>query len=126
MGALLSTLSTFYLSALLLGFEVSPGDTAVVAHVPETVKLCGVRARCDIQVGLVDTIDRQAGQIPRVDVKTKVTGLPAERACAIITKRSRDGRCHRAASARTSGGSHCPTWGYAKGWGAGQRLGWSR
>ena len=62
---------------LRLGFEVAPGDGAVIANVPETTNLGRViRIRSNIDMRGVDAVDRGIGSIPRVDVAAQVAGLP--------------------------------------------------
>jgi hypothetical protein len=56
----------------LFRFEVAPGKIAGVTDVPETVYL-GWQIGCsNIYVGEIDAIDRQAGEIPGVDVATQI------------------------------------------------------
>ena len=70
---------------------MTPGDAAIIANIPVAADLGRIGTGCDIEIGLVNAVDRQAGQIPRVDVRTEVAGLPAERTCAIITEWGGDG-----------------------------------
>ena len=90
---------------LRLGFEVTPGNGAVIANVPETTDLGRVRTGGRIEIGDVDTIDRDAGSIPRVDVAAQVAGLPTVGARAVKGEGRSDGRCHRAARTASGRGS---------------------
>jgi len=88
-------------------FEVAPAEVARVADVPVAVDGRRVGARPDPAIGEIDTIDRQASQVPGVDVGTQVARLPAEGAGAISGERHADGRRDRAA--RTTG-RRCGRW----------------
>src|SRR5688572_9251253 len=83
----------------LFGFEVAPGEITRVADVPETVDLGRQAAERHIQIGEIDTVDRQAGHIPRVDKCAQVAGLPAESAGSVFDERSCNSGIHRAAGA---------------------------
>ncbi len=76
---------------------MTPGVIALVTAVPIPVDLGRVGTGRRIFIGEIDTIDRQARQVPGVDVATQVTRLPAEGASAIIRERSSDGASYRAA-----------------------------
>ena len=52
----------------LLGFEMAPGNAAVVSNIPEAADLGGVRTSSNVNIGRIDTVDRDAGGVPRVDV----------------------------------------------------------
>ncbi len=67
----------------LFGFEVTPGVIPAVSDVPVPIDLWRVRTGGSPLIGKVDAIDRQLVQIPGVDVRAEVAGLPAERACSI-------------------------------------------
>ena len=75
----------------LLGFEVSPGNAAVVTNVPVAADLGRVRTRSHINIRDVDTVQGKAGGIPRVDVTAQVARLPAERPSAIKAEGCGDG-----------------------------------
>ncbi len=97
---------------LLLRFEVTPGNGTVVTNVPEAAYFSGVGTGCNVDVRDADTIDCDAGRIPRIDVVTQIVGLPAEHARAILRERSRDRGRYRATScaARLGGGNSRRDW----------------
>ena len=86
---------------------MAPSNGAVVTDIPVAVDLGWVRTGGNVEIGCVHAIDRYAGRVPGVDIGSQVGRLPAERACAIIGKRSSDGGCHRAAGSHTNRGRNC-------------------
>ena len=80
----------------LFGFEVAPGEVARVADVVEAVDL-GRIGRCrSVDVGDAYTVDRQACDVPGVDIGTQCAGLPAEGAGPVMGEGRRDGGGYRA------------------------------
>ena len=89
--------------------EAAPEDGACVANLPVTVDLGRQGSGGDVEVGEVDVVDRQVGQVPRVDVCAQVAGLPVECAGAILgegraDQRGRGGGCACPGSPRRGGG----------------------
>ena len=87
---------------------MTPGKVADVDDVPVTVDLGRQVAGEDVLVCEVDSVDRQFGQVPGVDVATQVGSLPTERAGAVLDEGSRDGIVDRIAGWPGSGG--CEGW----------------
>ena len=79
-----------------VGLEVRPRESTDVVDVIHAVDFSGHAV--GPTVGVVDAINRQAGQVPGIDVCAQVAGLPAEGTCAVVGERRGDGGCHWAAS----------------------------
>ena len=82
----------------LLGFEMAPGDSAVVRNIVKAANLGRVRSRCNVNVGGGDAVDRHADRIPRVDIAAQIARLPAQRPNTVKAEWSGNGGRNRAAS----------------------------
>ena len=109
-------------SIFLFRFDVTPGEIACIADVPVPVDLRRIGTGRGPFIGEIDTVDRQARQVPGVDERAKIAGLPAERTCSIVGEggrdRSIDGAAGRAAALRGR-----PGWSERR---TGRCVGWSK
>ena len=51
----------------LFGFEVTPGEIARVAHIPEAIDLGRIGTGRGPFIGEINTVDRQVRQVPGID-----------------------------------------------------------